>query len=447
MNKGEPCRTPNGSNSNNEYLVNPAGQNNNNNAINSNGVAPDRENSQIQVGARTLKAEQSCKEGSSYPAPIKDRRNADADAGRALVPAEPTLLWEVDAVDGIPFDYADLIEAARKCKQNVMWKDSVAGFIKNRLVNCTRILYSLHNGTYKLSPYACFKIFEPKERDIVATAFRDRVVQRAMCDTYLYRAMTRGFVHDNWACQIGKGTTACRKRFRQLLQIHHRRHGLNGYVLNVDIKNYFGSTPHWVAKAAVAKRVGNPWVREQVFRIIDSFDGIAGDGRGIGLGSQISQLIQLAVLDDLDHLMKDRLGVRCYIRYMDDIKIVHESREQLVKLREIIREYLERLDLKLSDRKTFIAPVKNGVRFLGFRYRLTETGFVVMHLDDRKISKERRKLRKQMELLPLWRVDEAFTAWKANARQGSTYALIQRMNSFYYYHRRHTDVGEAQIGG
>lgn len=119
MNKGEPCRTPNGSNSNNEYLVNPTGQNNNNNANNSNGVAPDYRNSPIQVDTQVLKAEQSCKEGSSCP--VDDRRKADADAGRALAPAEPTSpLWEVDAVNGIPFDYADLIEAVRECKQNVM---------------------------------------------------------------------------------------------------------------------------------------------------------------------------------------------------------------------------------------------------------------------------------------------------------------------------------------
>ena len=443
MNKGEPCRTPNGSNSNNEYLVNPAGQNNNNNANNSNGVAPDYRNSPNQVDTQVLKAAQSCKEGSSCP--VDDRRKADADAGRAIVPAEPTpSIWKVDAVNGIPFDYADLIEATRECKQNVMWKDSVAGFVKNRLMNCTRILQSLHDGTYRLSKYACFKIYEPKERDIVATSIRDRVVQRALCDTYLSRALTYGFIHDNWACQINKGTTACRKRFRQLLQCHFRKNGTEGYVLNVDIKNYFGSTCHDVAKAAVAKRVKNPWVRDYVFMLIDSFHGITGDHMGIGLGSQISQLIQLAVLDDLDHIIKDRLGIRCYIRYMDDMKIIHPDKEVLKQLRDFIRDYLDGLGLKLSEKKTFIAPLDNGIRFLGFRYRLTETGFVVMRLEDRKISKERRKLKAQLKILPLRRVDEGFTAWKANVRQGTTYALIQRMNSFYYYHRRQYARNQAQ---
>lgn len=435
--KGELCRTPNGSNSNNEYNVNLDGSRNNNNGNNSNGVAPDYKNSSIQVSAKYLppKAMQPCRE--SLSCSVIDRQNADTDAGRTTVPTEPTSpVWEVDAVNGIPFDYADLIEAVRQCRQDVLWKDSVAGFVKNRLVNCTAIMNSLYDGTYKLSPYSCFRIFEPKQRDIVATAFRDRVVQRALCNTYLYRALTRGFIYDNWACQVGKGTTKCRKRFKALLQRHYRKHGTDGWVLNVDIKNYFGSTPHWVAKQAVAKRVSNPWVRNYVFMIIDSFHGITGDRCGIGLGSQISQLIQLAVLDDLDHIMKEKMHMKIYVRYMDDIKIVCKDKERLKECLCVIEKYLAERGLRLSKKKTYIAPLSNGIRFLGFKYDLTVTGFVVMKLLSKKISKERRKLKKQMHLLSKEKMDSAYQSWKANAKQGTTYAAIRRMDRYYYTARR-----------
>ena len=425
--KGEFYRTPNGSNSNNEYLVNPTGANDNNNANNSNGVAPDYMNSLIQVsGYLPPKAVQPCRENSSCP--VSYRRNSDADVSNPL--------WDVDAVNGIPFDYADLIEAVRECRQNVLWKDSVAGFVKNRLVNCEKIMKSLHDGSYKLSPYSCFRIYEPKQRDIVATAFRDRVVQRAMCDTYLYHALTKGFIYDNWACQVGKGTTKCRKRMRTLLQRHWKKHGNNGWVLNVDIMNYFGSTPHWVAKKAVAERVSNPWVRNYVFMIIDSFHGIAGDHRGIGLGSQISQLIQLAVLDRLDHYIKEKLHIKIYIRYMDDIKIVSESKEKLKECLKSISKYLEERELQISKKKTYIAPLSDGVKFLGFKYKLTDTGFVVMKLPSNKISKERRRIRRQMPHLPKERMDLAYQSWKANAKQGTTYAVLRRMDTYYYTARR-----------
>ena len=45
---------------------------------------------------------------------------------------------------------------------------------------------SLEKGTYKISPYANFKVYEPKERDILSTKFKDRVFQRSYVDNYFY---------------------------------------------------------------------------------------------------------------------------------------------------------------------------------------------------------------------------------------------------------------------
>lgn len=62
-----------------------------------------------------------------------------------------------------------------------------------------------------------------------------------------------------------------------------------------------------------------------VFRIIDSFDGEVG----LGLGSQISQIMELLVLNDLDHYIKERLKIKYYIRYMDDFILIHPDKEYL----------------------------------------------------------------------------------------------------------------------
>jgi hypothetical protein len=73
---------------------------------------------------------------------------------------------------------------------------------------------------------------------------------------------------------------------------------------------------------------------------------------------------------------------------------------------------------------------------LGFSFRLTETGKVVMRLLPEKISHERRKLRKLVErakagILTREEVDACFTSWKAHAEQGDTYNLIRKMTTFY----------------
>ena len=65
-------------------------------------------------------------------------------------------------------DFDNLYRAMQHCKNNVMWKDSVAGYVKNGLVNVHKLKESVENGTYKLDDYTQFKVYEPKERDIVS---------------------------------------------------------------------------------------------------------------------------------------------------------------------------------------------------------------------------------------------------------------------------------------
>ena len=427
-------RTPNPNNSNNEYNCNPTGARANTHANYSNGVAPDYKKSlsRIQVEVEeTSKAVLPCRETPTIPA--IERENNDADAGRAGLPTHRFSV--VKATNGIPFTFADLIEATRLCKRGVIWKDSVAGFVKNRMFRCDRLLQELEDGTYKLAPYTCFKVYEPKERDIVATNMQDRVVQRAICNTSFYHDMTKGFIYDNWACQVGKGTTACRKRMKQLMVKAYRLYSQDVCFLKVDIKSYFGTTPHSVAKDAIRKRCRNQWVADYACMIVDSFDSVGLVDIGIGLGSQLSQLIELAVLDTLDHQMKDKDRVPCYMRYMDDI-ILFGTKKQLRQKRMEIEEYVNSLGLSISKKKTFIGTVKQSLHFLGFAYSYTNTGKIKMKPLNGKENKEKRKLRKQLRLLPLKKVDGAFVSWKANARQGTDFNVIRRMNRYYAITRR-----------
>ena len=226
-----------------------------------------------------------------------------------------------------------------------------------------------------------------------------------------------------------------RNRLKCHLQRFYRKHGLNGYVLKVDIHDFFGSTPHSVVKDAVAKRVPDPWVREQVFMIVDSFDHIDPD-RGMGLGSQITQLVQLAVLDDLDHEIKERMRIKGYVRYMDDFILIHEDREHLKRGLARIEEHLTGLGLELNHKKTGIQPISQGIHFLGFSFRLTETGKVIQTVLHKKISKERRKLKELAEQVRSGKMtkthaDECYKAWRAHVSKGSCQSLLSKMDAFY----------------
>ena len=64
----------------------------------------------------------------------------------------------------------------------------------------------LQRRDYSFGPYYPFKVYEPKERLVLAIDFEGKVVQHSLCDNVLEPAFSRRFIRDNYAGQTGKGT-------------------------------------------------------------------------------------------------------------------------------------------------------------------------------------------------------------------------------------------------
>ena len=334
--------------------------------------------------------------------------------------------------------FDSLYRAMKISSQNLMWKDSVSGWVANGIVNCTKLRNELLNDEYQISQYTEFVIYEPKRREIVSTRFKDRVFQRSMCDNYLTAEISKGFIYDNGACLNNKGTEFSRKRLRAHLQQFYRQHGTEGYVLKCDIKNYFGSTEHDLASAAVIKRVEDEWVRRKTEDIIQSFNQGPNPDIGMGLGSQVTQLIQLAVLDDLDHIIKEKFKIKHYVRYMDDFILIHESKEYLEECRAYIAHWMEERKLSLNIKKTQIFPITQRIRFLGFSYQLTDTGYVIIRVLPEKVKKKKRKLKRLVDrydrgLMTKADVDASYIAFRTYLGFGDNRNVIQRFDTFYYH--------------
>ena len=183
--------------------------------------------------------------------------------------------------------------------------------------------------------------------------------------------------------------------------------------------------------------------------IVDSFGG----DKGIGLGSQVSQLIALAVLDDMDHFIKERLRVKHYIRYMDDFVLIHPNREYLRFCRTVIEAKLNALGLTLN-RKTRIYPLKQGVKLLKWRFVIKPSGKILRKMDKKKQGRQRRKLRKIFAkeyagIYPKGSAKVSFISYLANASRGNTYYERQRMTEFYnkqeeHFHEQHQLQGTGK---
>lgn len=317
--------------------------------------------------------------------------------------------------------YAAYLEA-RKGKRK---KVSTAQYEANALACTEKLSRILAAKIYIPGKFETFYVFEPKKRLVQAPAFVDKVVLHAVTDNILYEAVTRGFIRDNYASQKGKGTHDGLMRLKQFMVDYYRQYGTaDGWVLKCDVRHFFASIDHDKLKVKLKALLDRRGVDPQIYELLCIYIDTTA---GLPLGYQTSQLLALLFLDEFDHIVKEKYGVKKYGRYMDDFLAIHPSKEFLKNLLADFRVFMRSYGLELNE-KTGIFPLRNGIDFLGFHSYLTESGAVVQKL--RKDGIER--IEKNIEI---WRVEypagnitkekilEKFGSWDAHAAHGDTHAL------------------------
>lgn len=321
-------------------------------------------------------------------------------------------------------DFRNMYKAYRKSKSGKGFKKSSAKFNLMALDGINTLIEQLKNKTYKVSDYNTFKVYEPKERIIQTTSFKDKVVQHSLCDNVLLPKMQEIFIRDNCAGQKGKGTLFGLNRLSEQMQEFYQEHGFNGYILKCDIKKFFYNISHEQLKDIVEFHFTDKDVRWLVNIFIDSTDG-----KGIPLGNQINQGLALLYLDSLDKLIQIEFGVRYYGRYMDDFYLIHRDKEYLKYCKEAISAFLETLDLTLNG-KTQIFPLKNGVNYLGFHTYITASGKIIRKLKNQNKRNAQRKFLRMAKLLASGKLSKekfnaSYSAWKNHISHGNCYKLAK----------------------
>ena len=405
--------TPNATNANNARNVNTDGTINNNNAYNgNNGVRPDLS---IAVKARGSKE---CSTNG------KSRKHS---------PLDRALLFDFSALthDGYRFlsEFKTLYRSHKKTLSGKRWKSGTVRFEMDALAELLKLSRELKAGEYRPGPYNVFEIQDPKPRVIKSIAYRDKVVQRALCDEVLEPVLDRKSIYDSYACRKGKGTHRGLDRTEQFMREMYRRHGTDFYILKCDVEKYFDSIDHEELKKEMRAIFPPGRLLDLIEMIIDS----TGSDKGLPLGNQSSQWLSIYHLNDLDHYAKRDLRAQRYIRYMDDFIIFHEDKNELRRMKKAVEEHLNSKGLALNE-KSHIFPAKNGLDFLGFRLRVTDTGKVIRKVRQQSVRKMKRKLKKFAELYKAGKrtrkqIEHSYYSWRAHAAHGHSYQLFQNMDA------------------
>lgn len=334
------------------------------------------------------------------------------------------------------FTLENLNKAFYESAKTSYWKDSVQRYGANLLPNNVKLQEDLLSGSYKVSPTVNFQINERgKIRNIEAPSIRDRVVQKVICKKILLPQLTKCLIYDNYASLKNRGTSFARKRLDILLRKYINKYGSDGYVLKIDIKKFFDSIDRTILKQMLSCKleVSEP-IMNLIFYCIDTS---SSTNKGLNLGAEVPQVLSIFYLSQLDNYVKSVKSIKYYGRYMDDIFIISNSKEELKQLLIEIRMQLNRLRLEINDNKTSITTLHHGFTFMQIKYNVNRNK-IIKRPTRSKIVRERRRLKKYKKLYKQGLMSElnirnCYKSWRNNLVKdcNACHRTIQTMDKLY----------------
>ena len=295
-------------------------------------------------------------------------------------------LWEIANSDEM---YDRCIKKAARGKNNrravKKWMEDIDGFKG----------YLRHNlKNWKNYPHDSIIIHDVnsgKDRIIIVPMHEETVVHYIIVET-LKPLLTNGMYAHTYASIEGRGLHKCMKRIRNWID---KDPANCKYCLKLDIRKFFNSIDHDLLKEKLRKYIKDDKFLKLVYEVIDATDD------GLPLGFYTSHWLANWFLQPLDHYIKEKLGVKHYARFMDDMVLFGSNKRKLHKVKRLIDAFLLDLQLKIKDNWQLFRfdHIKHGehkgrvLDFIGFKIYRDRTVLrkrLMLHLT-RKIKKIKKK--------------------------------------------------------
>lgn len=253
-------------------------------------------------------------------------------------------------------------------------------FYDNREGNLEEISTLLRAGKVPKVEYHSFYVYVPKVRKVIFIDYWSKVVQRAIYDV-LNPKICRTFIEHTYACVKGRGQLAAMEQLYTWMR-ETRTSGTEWYYYKFDVAKFFYRIDHEILIDICRKKIDDPRTVDLLGYYINNDAvpfGMPLDANqltiteeqmlydlGIPIGGGLSHMLGNMYLDPLDQFCKRVLGIKRYIRYMDDIIILDNDKERLKEYGRRMTQFLEeRLHLNFNN-KTALRPVRVGCEFVGF---------------------------------------------------------------------------------
>ena len=320
-------------------------------------------------------------------------------------------------------DFKTIMEMYKTVKTTVKNKSKIIRFEEFKTYNINNIYNKLNNKTYIPGKYNIFLIKKPKYRIVMAQNISDKIVNHLVAKYLLIDVVEKSLINENVATRKNKGTHYGMKLLKQYLIKLSKEKEI--YALKIDIHKFFYSIDHNILKELLKTKIKDEDALNIIFKIIDSTnneyinktikkykeneikyiknqniknkDKIINEiekipyyniDKGLPIGNMTSQIMAIFYLNELDHYIKEKLKIKYYIRYQDDMILLSQNKKYLIECLDEIKTIIEKYKLKTNNKTQIINVSKNGIDFLGFHYYIRDKR-IIMKL--RNSTKEKLK--------------------------------------------------------
>ncbi len=318
--------------------------------------------------------------------------------------------------------FEKILKAHERASYGKYKKKEVILFEMNLETNIIKIINEVKNGTYKFGEYREFIVYEPKKRLIKSLPYRDRIVHQWYIEEFIKPYFYKRFINDTYACLDDRGTHKAVLKLQKQMRIMKYKYG-SYYVLKCDIKKYFYSIDKEILFNILKKHIKDKKLLEFSKLILND-----GQEKGIPIGNFTSQYFANIYLNELDHYIKEKLKIKCYIRYMDDFIILLPSKDKARLVLKLISNFLNtNLNLSLNNKSNYF-PNRLGIDFCG--YHIYETHILLRKRFKKKLKKNIKvwcKLKLTNKFL-YKKFLLAFNSFKGHASHSNSYNFMKKIH-------------------
>lgn len=340
----------------------------------------------------------------------------------------------------------DVFKAYYDCRKNKRNTNNALSFELDLEKNLVELWQDINSRKYEIGTSIAFIVYKPKQREIFAATFRDRIVHHLVINK-LNHLFESEFINDTYNCRKNKGVLYGVNALKEKIRICSENYTKDCYVGKFDLQGFFmsihKSTLWKMLKDFITKRYKGSDLEDILYLVekitlnspekncirrcsIENWNGLSkekslftcGDEYGLPIGNLTSQIFANFYLSQFDKLCSARF---LYGRYVDDFYLIASSTKEITDFIPIMREELNKLHCKLHRNKWEIQHYSKGVSFTGAIVKFDRT-----YMLNRSVNNFKLKIRK-FNSLP---------------REENAEKFVSVINSYLGFLRNHNNYGK-----